>query len=226
MIEEVAKATGNKMPKHVYLTSETNASVFYNSTSFWAIFLPTRKNLKIGLGLLNGMNKSEIKAILSHEFGHFSQKTMRIAAISYRLSLIIGDIIEQDQKQQEQMALIRAIDDNDDTVSYLFHLASIPISVITRITFSFYKYIEGKYRSLSRLMEFEADAVACRVVGKKAFISSLLKVGIASYRYDQYEALISILLLSEKKMLKEFWKGYSFAENIIASNENVIIFFP
>ena len=58
MIQEIASATGNKMPKHVYLTSEVNACVFYNSTSIWAIFFPTRKNLMVGLGLLQGMNKT------------------------------------------------------------------------------------------------------------------------------------------------------------------------
>ena len=52
MIADVAKSTGNKMPKHVYLTAEVNACVFYNSTSIWAIFFPTRKNLMVGLGLL------------------------------------------------------------------------------------------------------------------------------------------------------------------------------
>ena len=85
LIEDVAKSTGNKMPKHVYLTAEVNACVFYNSTSIWAIFFPTRKNLMVGLGLLQGMNKDEVKAILGHEFGHFSQQTMRVGSISYRL---------------------------------------------------------------------------------------------------------------------------------------------
>jgi len=67
MITDVAKLTGNKMPKYVYLTAEVNACVFYNSSSIWAIFFPTRKNLMVGLGLLQGMNKDEVKAILGHE---------------------------------------------------------------------------------------------------------------------------------------------------------------
>lgn len=42
-IADIARETGNKMPKHVYLSSEFNACVFYNSTSIWSIFFPTRK---------------------------------------------------------------------------------------------------------------------------------------------------------------------------------------
>lgn len=59
VIEEIASKTGNKMPKHVYLSAEQNACVFYDSISIWSIFLPTRKNLMVGTGLLLGMNKDE-----------------------------------------------------------------------------------------------------------------------------------------------------------------------
>lgn len=72
-IRDIAKSVGVRMPKHVYLTTEVNACVFYN-TNFWSIFLPVRKNLKIGLGLFDGMSIDEVKSVLAHEFGHFSQK--------------------------------------------------------------------------------------------------------------------------------------------------------
>jgi len=35
---------------------------FYNS-SFWSMFLPVRKNLEIGLGLVNSINISEFKQL-------------------------------------------------------------------------------------------------------------------------------------------------------------------
>ena len=63
MIRETAKATNCKMPKHVYLSPDVNACVFYN-TSFWSIFLPVRKNLEIGLGLFDGLNVSELQSNL------------------------------------------------------------------------------------------------------------------------------------------------------------------
>ena len=43
IIESIAKSTGNQMPKHVYLSAEVNACVFYNSTSIWSILFPTPK---------------------------------------------------------------------------------------------------------------------------------------------------------------------------------------
>lgn len=217
LIRDVAKATGNKMPKHVYLTTDVNACVFYNSTSIWAIFLPTRKNLEVGLGLLHGMNKDEVKAILGHEFGHFSQQTMRVGAISYRLLLIIQDMIEHAQEQQQKAALSRA---SASAVVKFFHLASGPISVITKITITFYKYVERKNRSLSRYMEFEADAVACRNIGAKPFVSSLCKLPVLSKRHSTYETVIAGLL-PKNKYLPEYWRGYDLVDRIIADDEHL-----
>jgi Zn-dependent protease with chaperone function len=37
------------------------------------MFLPIKKNLQIGLGLVNSLNVSEFKAVMAHEFGHFTQ---------------------------------------------------------------------------------------------------------------------------------------------------------
>jgi Zn-dependent protease with chaperone function len=45
-----------------------------------------RKNLQIGIGLVNSVTVSEFKAVLAHEFGHFSQRSMKVAAIASSLS--------------------------------------------------------------------------------------------------------------------------------------------
>ena len=70
VIDDIAKTVKAKKPKHVFLTADANACVFFN-TSFWSIFFPVRKNLEIGLGLCNGMSKEELKGVIAHEFGHF-----------------------------------------------------------------------------------------------------------------------------------------------------------
>jgi len=76
MIDEIVREVGTEFPKNVFLSSGVNACVFYDS-SFWSMFFPVKKNLEIGMGLVNASRTDELKAILSHEFGHFSQKTLR-----------------------------------------------------------------------------------------------------------------------------------------------------
>ena len=63
----------------------------------------------VGLGLLQGMSKDEVKAILGHEFGHFSQQTMKVGSISYRLLLIIRDMIEQAHRTRKLLSLFGKI---------------------------------------------------------------------------------------------------------------------
>lgn len=85
LLDDIVSKVGTTFPKNVYLSSEVNASVFYDS-SFWSMFLPIRKNLQIGLGLVNSVTHDELKAILSHEFGHFSQRTMKVGSYVYNVN--------------------------------------------------------------------------------------------------------------------------------------------
>lgn len=218
IIGDIALATGNKMPKHVYLSPEVNAFVSYDSTSIWSIFIPTRKNLTIGIGLLKGLNKSELKAIIGHEFGHFSQKTMRIGTITYHLLLVIQDIIAFTEENQKEDAIARASGD----YKWYFHLASYPIRFITGRTIAFYRYIEKKNRSLSRYMEYEADNVACQIVGTNAHISALCKLEILSMRYNVYEHTLQALL-SEKHYLENFMEGYRYCYQVLSEDESLPI---
>ena len=220
MIEDTAKASGNKMPKHVYLSPEVNASVFYNSLSIWSIVFPHRKNLNIGIGLFYGMNKTEIAAILSHEFGHFSQQTMRIGTISYRLMLIISGMIDYAREQEEKKAIARASVD----YRWYYHLASWPISFITRITIAFYNSIEKKYRRLSRIMEFEADNVACRITGAKTLISALCKLDILSERYRLFERVLR-MLIEDGYYLKKCLSAYVYTCDLISDDESYKVSF-
>lgn len=218
IIEEIANATGNKLPKHVYLASEVNAYVSYDSSSIWSVFIPSGKNLTLGVGLLYGMNKSELKAIIGHEYGHFSQKTMRIGSLTYRLLLVIKDIIEFTEENQKEDAIARASAD----YKWYFHLSAYPIKYITGRTIAFYKYIEKKNRSLSRLMEYEADNVACQIAGSEAHVSALCKLNILASRYEIYENVIQSLLAGGH-YINDFSNGYHYCFDKLSEDESMSI---
>jgi Zn-dependent protease with chaperone function len=69
-IRQLAKDTQTSFPKRIYISPDVNACVFYDS-SFWSMLLPVKKNLQIGLGLVNSLTVSEFKAVMAHEFGKF-----------------------------------------------------------------------------------------------------------------------------------------------------------
>lgn len=64
-IRQLCAETKAPLPHKVYANREINACVFYNSTIL-SLFLPVKKNLLIGLGLVNSVNLSEFKAVLAH----------------------------------------------------------------------------------------------------------------------------------------------------------------
>ncbi len=79
-IDGIVKEVGTPFPNKIYISPQVNASVFYDS-SFWSMFFPIKKNLHIGMGLVNTITEEEFKAILAHEFGHFSQKSMKVGKL-------------------------------------------------------------------------------------------------------------------------------------------------
>ena len=173
LIENLSNRTGFRMPRHVYLTTDVNACVFYN-TGFWSIFLPVRKNLEIGLGLFNSTSIQEVKAVLAHEFGHFGQSSMKVGSAVSITNTVLHNLIYTDDFYDRALNRWRSA---SWTAWRLFGIFVYGwISLLKRITYYFYLFVLRGDRKLSRLMEFEADEVACRLVGSDAFISAMCKI--------------------------------------------------
>ena len=91
-INDLADKVATPQPHKVYLSADVNASVFYDS-SFWSMFLPENKNLTIGLGLINTITVDEFRGILAHEFGHFSQRSMKVGSYVYNVNRVIFNML-------------------------------------------------------------------------------------------------------------------------------------
>ncbi len=150
------------------------------------------------------MNVDEVRAILSHEFGHFSQQTMRVGTMSYRLLLVVNDMMKN---TRDMLA--------DDTGAKT--LRFITESIIDR-----YNSVEKRNRSLSRYMEFEADSVACQLVSSRALISALCKLSPISARYDLYTQVL-MHLLKEGHSVKDYLRGYRFAYAYYSADEGLAV---
>ena len=101
-IRQLCKETRAPFPKKILITHDVNAAVFYNNT-FLSLFFPTKKNLLVGLGLVNMLNLSEFKATLGHELGHFSQSSMRLGSYAYMATRIINDMVYSRDKWDETL---------------------------------------------------------------------------------------------------------------------------
>jgi Zn-dependent protease with chaperone function len=91
-IQRVYEDTGAPAPRRVYVSPEVNAALIYD-TSLISLIIPPRKDLLIGLGLVNVLTLSEFKAVLAHEFGHFSQRSVGLGSYLYVANRVMSDVI-------------------------------------------------------------------------------------------------------------------------------------
>lgn len=179
-IRRISVETGTKFPKHIYLSPEVNAMVFYDS-NFWSMLLPVRKNLVIGLGLVNMTNLSEFKAVIAHEFGHFSQKSMRAGSFVYQANKVIFNLLYKNQGYSNAL-------NTWASVHWTFGLcAQMTAGIVNSIQWTLreaYKGVNKRYMSLSRQMEFHADAVAAACAGGNNAASALRRIEFAEVCYQ------------------------------------------
>lgn len=181
IVHELSCLVGVKKPKHVYLTTEVNACVFYN-TSFWSIFFPVQKNLEIGVGLLDGLSVEEFKSILAHEFGHFSQKSMKIGSAVYVLNTVIYNLVE---KRDYWDRMLDKWCNINNFFSLFGRVTELAVSWVKYLTYRMYLFVQRGNLDLSREMEFDADFISCQCVGTDAFVSAMNKTDFIGAR-DQY----------------------------------------
>lgn len=204
LLDDIVKEVGTSFPKHVYLSHDVNAAVFFDS-NFWSMFLPIKKNLIIGLGLVNTVSDEEFKAILAHEFGHFSQNSMKVGSYVYNANQIIHNML-YDNDGFHQLASGWA---SIHGLITLFVIGAVRIvQAIQWVLGHMYNFINLSYMSLSREMEFHADEVAAHVSGSEPMSKALLRLDMCQ------EALNMVLNFYSRKIDDQLTSQNIYAEQL------------
>ncbi|PRY89897.1 M48 family metalloprotease [Mongoliibacter ruber] len=217
-IEDIVKKVGTKFPKKIYLSSDVNAAVFYDS-SFWSMFLPVEKNLQIGMGLVNTVSKSELIAILSHEFGHFSQKTMKVGSYVYNVNQVIFNLLFENESYDQ---LIQKWANLSGYFSIFVVIAVKIIDGVKWVLKRMYGLINMSYMGLSREMEFHADEIAAHVTGYNPLQSSLLRMSLADLSFNQVLSFYDNKITTNKKS-ENLYKNHLFVMHLLAKENNIKI---
>ncbi|SDR13056.1 Zn-dependent protease with chaperone function [Chryseobacterium soldanellicola] len=195
IINEIVAETKVQKPGKVFLSPEVNASVSYNSL-FWSMFLPVKKNLTIGMGLINSTTVGELKTVLAHEFGHFSQRSMKIGGYVSQAEKIIFDTVYNNKDFENTI--------KNGSGHWVFQFTGFVsvgfISVFQYILKIFSDFLFKNNASLRREMEFHADAVATFVTNPKEQTSSLLRLDLSSAAFN---SSFMFYTQSENKYLPE-----------------------
>ncbi|MDW8850640.1 M48 family metalloprotease [Flavobacterium sp. MMLR14_040] len=215
-IADIVSVVKTDFPKKIYLSPEVNASVFYDST-FWSMFLPIKKNLQIGVGLINSVSEIELKAILAHEFGHFSQRSMKVGSYVYNVNQIIHNMLYDNDSYNSIAQSWGSVN------GYFAFFTIIAVKIVEGIQWilrQVYSVVNISYHALSRQMEFHADAVAAGVTGSKPLITSLLRLDLADHSFNTvlnyYEKNIPDSISTEN-----IYSQQSFVMNFIAAKSKL-----
>ena len=205
LIDGVVKDVDCPQPMHVYVNNECNASVGFRSI-FGYLKKKGRQNLNIGLPLLYAMNRTEMKAILAHEFGHFTQKSVQMNQVANLSEFICGSIL------YSQDAL-----ENADSDSYTRYARGY-VRFIGKVMMKQYDKVAPLNGILSRAQEFDADHYAQRVAGTEGSVSALSKMSHIATRWSNYCQILSGYEQEEKRapesVLDSLWAFTRVSENL------------
>ncbi len=167
-------------PQKIFVVPEVSANVFYKTT-FLSLLWPARKNLEIGLGLVNSLNISEFKMVLAREFAHFSRRSMKLGSYVYTLNKVLYNMLYENHSWNEMMIRWSG---NGSLPGFFAHITTLIVNGMQYLLRKLYHLINRQYMELSREMEFRADALAVSLAGTAAAISSIRRMEMSSYCMD------------------------------------------
>lgn len=180
-LHKLADETGAPRPHKVFLSGRVNAGVFYD-LSFWNLLLPSRKNLELGLGLVNALTLDELKAVIAHEFGHFAQRTMAVGRWVYLSQQIAGHIVMSRGIFDRFLTGLSRIDIRIAWIGWILRLFVWSIRAVLDTAF---RIVVLAHRALGREMEFNADRVAVSVSGSDSLVHALHRLGPADEAWEE-----------------------------------------
>ena len=175
-IRRVYTDVGAPPPRRIYVSPDVNAALIYD-ISLLNLALPLKKDLLIGMGLLNVVNLTEFKAVLAHEFGHFSQRSVGLSRYLYVANQVVNDVI------YARDGLDRFVDGwarIDMRISFPAWGLKGVLWAVRGLLSRIYRGLNLLHLSLSRQMEFNADNVAVSVTGSDAIVQGLYRLEFAS----------------------------------------------
>ena len=162
-VRELAAEARTRMPEEIWLTAEVNAAV-QEEPRFLGLS-GGRRRLYVGLPLLQTMTVGQMRAVLAHELGHYSERHTRLSVPAYRGRLVIAHTLDR-------------IGPNNPA-GWLF-LAYARLYLLVD-------------RAGSRRQELEADLASARAAGADAAVSALREIRVlaAAWEFflDQYVRL-------------------------------------
>ena len=213
-LHQVARDAGAPLPRKIYLSPRVNAAVFYD-LGLWNLIVPTHKNLEVGLGLVNQLSLDEFKAVIAHEFGHFSQRTMRVGIWVYLTRQFVGDLLSRRDGFDRFLDGLSRVDIRIAWIGWGMRLLIWSIRSIMDTAFRGVILLE---RALSRQMEFQADLVSVSLTGSQSLVHALHRISAA----DETFGIAVNFAVSEARDGHGVADLYTLVDHVVARRREIL----
>jgi Zn-dependent protease with chaperone function len=180
-LHRIADEAAAPRPHRVFLSAEVNAGVSYD-LSIVNLLVPSKKNLTIGLGLINTLTLGEVRAVLAHEFGHFAQRAMAVGRWVVVAQRVAAHIVHKRDVLDRFLMVVSRIDLRVAWIGWALRLVVWALRAVLDTAFV---VVVRAQRALGHEMERQADLVSVSLTGSDALVSALHKLGAADTAFDQ-----------------------------------------
>ena len=162
LAHEVADTVGTRAIDEIRVTPGTEMAVYERGTGRERTDDTARRILILGVGLLRGFKQSAFRAVLAHEYGHFSHRDTAGGDMALRV--------------------------RQDMIKFAIAIGQHGQAVWWNLAFQFLRIYDFLYRRIShgatRLQEVLADRVAAQLYGPAQFEEGLRHVIRRSIEFD------------------------------------------
>lgn len=190
-IYRVCEDVGAEEPSRVHVVPYVTAAAL-RRVSVINLFVPPKCELILGLGLINALNLSEFKAVVAHEFGHFTQGSFLSVYTIVVQDVIVGIIKGQDFYDR----LVSKMDVGG--LKFFAFCFGLGPRIITWLSVKVFDAILTIEHQIFWEREFHADLVGASVAGSDAMTHGLMRTVFAAALLEQ--AVVDLAKAADHKL--------------------------
>ncbi|MFI7354022.1 M48 family metallopeptidase [Streptomyces avidinii] len=166
---QLADELGTAPPATIRLADTVNAYAGERGRLLGLIGGP--RTLDLGLPLLLGLTRDELRGVVCHELGHYAGRHTRLAAVSHRGSVAL----------ERTVRYLQFLESDQTTVKP-------PVRLLLKLTKAYNGIYLRRTLAVRRTQELEADAAAARITGAPTFAGALRTVHVLAPFWDGFTA--------------------------------------
>ena len=217
-VRELADQVGTRAPSRIVLTADVNAAVAEDARLLG--LLPGPRRLYLGVPLLQGLTEAQLRAVLAHELGHYSNSDTRLAALTVRGRAQVlrtvrhfeerADKTAGRERARQEKKNAKAAAKGKKTREIDTGHVGVTYRVMAKIYIGYAKLYMRATLAGSRRQEYAADLASVRVAGRDATASALREIPALDAAFGFYMSSYATLGAEARLMPPrgEFFGGY------------------